>query len=512
MPEIIRIQPRRQARIAKRRVATYCRVSTLKEAQESSYGLQISYYNRKIQENPAWEFAGVFADQGVSGTGTRNRTGFQKMLKACEEGRIDLILTKSIKRFARNTVDLLETIRHLKELSVEVIFENENISTFSQDGDFMLTILASFAQEESRSMSENIRWAVRKRFENGESWVLPDCYGYRSINGLYFPVPDQAPVVQRIFREVLSGKQKSSIADDLNSEGYKMFSGEMWNWKAIYKIVRNISYTGNLILQKTYSPDIRKTRDNHGEAGSYFVPDTHEALVSLEDWQKAQDCFRDMRKAETDPSIQRFQGKIACGKCGKPYWHHDGYWICKSKFDSWRNRGEASHCPAVPDYVILDIEDENIELIVVEEDGSLIIRMKNGKERRENWSSKKLLWGTASADELSEKMKNRDFNTAARKQGDLSCFVKCGKCGINFNRYGGNHGPDSRHRTRCRHQKPFREDDLKKLIVDVLNLREYDVEVQDRLLSYCSIDDGLVRFHFRDGKTALRRLYGENSL
>lgn len=258
MPEIIKIKPRKPARIAKRRVAAYCRVSTLKEAQQGSYDLQMSYYNRKIQENPNWEFGGIYSDQGISGTGIHHRIGFQKMLEACEEGKIDLILTKSIKRFARNTVDLLETIRHLKEIGVEVIFENENISTFSQDGDFMLTILASFAQEESRSMSENIRWAIKKRFENGESWVLPDCYGYKSINGQYYPVPKQAAVVQRIFKEVLSGKQKSKIAEDLNSDGYRMFLGGLWNWKAIWKIIRNINYTGNLILQKTYSCEVQK--------------------------------------------------------------------------------------------------------------------------------------------------------------------------------------------------------------------------------------------------------------
>ena len=512
MPEIIKIKPRKSARIAKRRVAAYCRVSTLKEAQQGSYDLQMSYYNRKIQENPNWEFAGIYSDQGISGTGIHHRIGFQKMLEVCEKGKIDLILTKSIKRFARNTVDLLETIRQLKEIGVEVIFENENISTFSQDGDFMLTILASFAQEESRGMSENIRWAIKKRFENGEPWVLPDCYGYKSVNGQYYPVPEQPPIVQRIFKEVLSGKQKSKVAEDLNRDGYRMFSGGLWNWKAIWKIIRNINYTGNLVLQKTYSPDLRTIVENRGQVDSYFVPETHEPLVSLEDWQAAQACFRQLEHSRTDPRVQELQGKVICRKCNKPYWHHDGYWICKSKFDYWKNRGELSDCPRIPDYVILEISAETTDRIWVEEDGSLTIQSKKGEERILHWNPRTKLWGVDSPEELSKERKCRDTNKEAKRKGDLSCFVKCGKCGMNFNRYGGDQGLNSRYRTRCKHQKTFKEADLKEAIVAVLDLPNYQVAEQDRLLSHCSIDDGLVTFHFRDGRTTSRRLYGKNGL
>ena len=264
--------------------------------------------------------------------------------------------------------------------------------------------------------------------------------------------------------------------------------------------------------RKTYSPDLRTIVENRGQVDSYFVPDTHEPLVSLEDWQAAQACFRQLEYNKTDPRVQAFQGKVICRKCNKPYWHHDGYWICKSKFDYWKNRGELSDCPSIPDYVILEIEPATIDRIWVEEDGSLTIRSKSGKERALQWEPRMQLWGANSPEELSKQRQCRDTNKEAKRKGDLSCFVKCGKCGINFNRYGGDQGLNSRYRTRCKHQKTFKEADLKDGITDVLGLSSYQVSEQDRLLSHCSIDDGLVTFYFRDGNTAFRRLYGKNSL
>ena len=204
MGVISKIEPKIPQMPTRKRVAAYARVSMETERLQHSISAQISYYSNLIQSNPAWEYVGVYADSGISGTSIKGRPEFNHMIEDCEKGLIDIVLTKSISRFARNTVDLLKTVRHLKELGIEVRFEKENINSLSGDGEVMLTLLASFAEEESRSISENAKWGIKKRFEQGEP-RRGRIYGYRVKNGQYVIKEDEAAVVQRIFQMFLDG-------------------------------------------------------------------------------------------------------------------------------------------------------------------------------------------------------------------------------------------------------------------------------------------------------------------
>ena len=237
------------------RVAAYCRVSTDSEEQITSYEAQKAYYTQKIEENPDWELAGIFADKGLSGTSMKKRENFNKMIAACKRGKIDTILTKSLSRFARNTVDCLETVRMLKAHGIGVIFEKENINSLSGDGELMLTILASFAQEESRSLSENVKWGIRKRFEKGDPCNRNPILGYEWVDDKLVVVPEEAEIVKRIFRNFLDGKSRLETERELNAEGITTKRGYRWIDSNIKVILTNITYTGNMLLQKEYITD-----------------------------------------------------------------------------------------------------------------------------------------------------------------------------------------------------------------------------------------------------------------
>ncbi len=232
----------------RKKVAAYARVSMESERMHHSLSAQVSYYSSLIQKNPEWEYAGVYADYGISGTGTKNRTEFNRMIADCEAGKIDIVLTKSIQRFARNTVDLLETVRHLKDIGVEVRFEKENINSMSGDGELMLSILASFAQEESRSISDNCKWAIRKGFQKGKLRTTK-IFGYRAANGIYTIEPTEAQTVHRIFDLFLSGMSFYKISEKLNEEGAKSLKGKPFSGNVVGQIIRNEKYTGNSLLQ-----------------------------------------------------------------------------------------------------------------------------------------------------------------------------------------------------------------------------------------------------------------------
>lgn len=281
MKEIIKVKHVFSETKQQKRVAAYARVSIDSERMLHSLSAQISYYSGYIQKHPQWIYAGVYADEGISGTRIEKRDEFNRMMKDCDEGMIDIILVKSISRFARNTVDLLKTVRHLKDLGIEVRFEKEQINSLSNDGELMLSILASFAQEESRSISENVQWAARKRFERGIPNGRVRVYGYRWEEDTLVIVPEECEIVKRIFREYLNGKSVRAIARELDKDGITTRAGCKWSDFSVRTILTNITYTGNMLLQKTFICDTinKKRKRNNGELPRYFVENTHEPII-----------------------------------------------------------------------------------------------------------------------------------------------------------------------------------------------------------------------------------------
>lgn len=253
----------------RRRVAAYARVSTDSEEQFTSYEAQVDYYTRFIQENPDWDFVEVYTDEGISAVNTKRRDGFNRMIRDALAGKIDLIVTKSVSRFARNTVDSLTTIRKLKEAGCECFFQKENIMTFDSKGELLITIMSSLAQEESRSISENVTWGQRKRFSDGKvSIPYGQFLGYhKGADGLPEIVPEEAEIVKRIYREFLQGKSTNAIATMLTKEGIPTPGKRtVWQRATVESILRNEKYKGSALLQKSFTVDFltKKTKINEG--------------------------------------------------------------------------------------------------------------------------------------------------------------------------------------------------------------------------------------------------------
>lgn len=293
MKEISKIECHDNVIERKKRVAAYARVSMESERLMHSLSAQVSYYSDYIKKNPQWVYAGVYSDSGITGTLTDKRNGFKRMIKDCEDGKIDIILVKSISRLARNTVDLLSTARHLKGLGIEVRFEKENINSMTAEGELMLSILASFAQEESRSISENVKWGTRKRFEQGIPNGRVRVFGYVWQGGSLVVVPDEAEVVGRIYREFSNGRTPRKIASDLNTDGITTRAGCQWSDFSIRTILKNITYTGNMLLQKSFvdNPITKRRKRNNGELPSFLAENTHEAIIDKSVFDAVQSEF-----------------------------------------------------------------------------------------------------------------------------------------------------------------------------------------------------------------------------
>lgn len=269
---------------SKRRVAGYARVSTDSDEQFTSYEAQIDYYTSFIQSHEGWEFVDVYTDEGISGTNTKHREGFKRMIADALDGRIDLIVTKSVSRFARNTVDSLSTIRKLKEKGVECYFEKENIWTFDGKGELLITIMSSLAQEESRSISENCVWGQRKRFSDGKVTVpFGHFLGYdRGDDGNLIVNPEQAALVRRIYGMFLTGMTPHGIAKQLTDEGIPSPAKKAkWNACTITRMLTNEKYKGDALLQKTFTVDFltKKKKINEGEIPQYYVTGNHEPII-----------------------------------------------------------------------------------------------------------------------------------------------------------------------------------------------------------------------------------------
>ena len=302
----------------KLKVAAYARVSVDTEALMHSLSAQVSYYSSLIQNNPEWEYAGVYADEGISGTSTKHRDEFKRLVADCEAGKIDMVLVKSISRFARDTIDCLNTTRHLRELGISVYFEREKINSLSEDGELMLTLLASFAQEESRSISENIKWATRKRFEQGIPNGHKAPYGYEWDGEMFRIIPSQGEIVKEIYRRYLAGESAYGIAKSLAERGVTGQMGLPIEQSTIKEILSSESYTGTMVLQKNFYTENKTRKRNQGELPMYLVDEMFEPLVSEEDFRKAVQIRA--HRAELFPNHKdnptTFSGMVKCGYCG----------------------------------------------------------------------------------------------------------------------------------------------------------------------------------------------------
>ncbi len=317
-----------------KRVAAYARVSSGKDAMLQSLSAQVSYYSELIQKHAGWQYVGVYADEAKTGT-KDSRENFQRLLHDCRSGCIDMVITKSISRFARNTVTLLETVRELKALGIDVFFEEQNIHSISADGELMLTILVSYAQEESLSASENQKWRIKRNFEEGKPW---DCtmFGYRAKNGVFEIVPEEAETVRLIFSWYLEGLGKQAIANRLNEMGVSTRFGRSWHQDTIGKMLRNEKYAGDLLLQKTFRTDClsKRTQINRGELPMYHVQKAHEPIIYRATFDAVQkEIARRAARVQVKPgAVTAFTGKIQCGVCGKNYrrktTHSGVVWIC----------------------------------------------------------------------------------------------------------------------------------------------------------------------------------------
>lgn len=334
----------------KKRVAAYCRVSTDTDEQATSYDEQIRYYTELITRESQWELAGIYTDDGISGTNTKKREGFNKMIEDCMAGKIDLIITKSISRFARNTVDCLKYIRMLKEKGVEIKFEKENIRTLDSQGEIMITIMASLAQQESESLSKNVKMGLKFRYQRGKisinhNWFL----GYtKDDEGNLVVVPEQAEVVKRIYREYLDGSSMDQIKAGLERDGIKNGAGrKKWGTTNIRQILTNEKYVGDAMLQKTITVDVlNKTRiANDGREVQYYIEEHHEPIVSRTVFSRVQEEMK--RRSEMRKNKRAFNGKYGlsnvckCGQCGsalyRVHWYLGGkkvMWRCRNRMDN----------------------------------------------------------------------------------------------------------------------------------------------------------------------------------
>lgn len=381
----------------RKRVAAYARVSSAKDAMHHSLSAQVSYYSALIQSRGEWEYAGVYADEAKTGT-KDSRENFKKMLADCKSGKIDMIITKSISRFVRNTVTLLSVVRELKAIGVDVFFEEQNIHTLSADGELMLTILASYAQEESLSASENQKWRVRKNFSEGKPWngVM---LGYRQENGKYVIVPEEAKIVHRIYSEYLAGNGINKIVNGLNADGVFTQKGYAWRKCGVTRILRNYNYTGNLLLQRFYSENhlTKRKLENSGELPRYVAENTHEAIISEEQFSAVQEeISRRAAKYRSEKSstvTYPFTRLITCGICGKHYRRKTTstgvVWICST----YNSQGKAA-CPSkqIPENklseITSDLDISDITQITAENNNRLTFVFKDGTTETRRWKDR----------------------------------------------------------------------------------------------------------------------------
>lgn len=406
--EVVRVRSYQNVLPIRKKVAAYARVSSAKDAMLHSLSAQISYYSEFIQNNPSWQYVGVYADEAKTGT-KGARPEFQRLLEDCEQGKIDMIITKSVSRFARNTLIILETVRYLKTLGIDVYFEKENIHSMSEDGELMLTILSCFAQAESLSVSENCKWRIRDRFKQGITTSFK-MHGYELENNELIVIPDEAKIIKMIFAYYLSGMGINAIVRRLRDQGVTTKDGGIWQGNTIKRVLRNEKYAGHLLLQKSFVADhiSKKQRVNKGELPMYYVESNHEAIVDGDTFQKVQDEIvkRAAKYKICDrPKTYPFSKKIQCGLCGKNYKrkttrsgtrYEKVVWLCST----WDNYGK-KYCPSsrIPEDILEKLSSEalnipqfdekifnaKIQKIIIPCKGEVDFIFKDGKQIKKTW-------------------------------------------------------------------------------------------------------------------------------
>lgn len=416
--------------ITKKKVAAYARVSTVSEAQLHSLSAQIDYYKKQITSRSEWKFAGVFIDDGVTGT-KNNRQGLEELLDTCKKGKIDLVLTKSISRFARNTVDLLNIVRYLKEQNIAVYFEREGINTLAAEGELLLTLLASFAQEESISASQNKNWRIKKQFENGELVGITHLYGYDVIDGELIVNKHEAEIVKMIYKDYLSGMQSMEIADKLNDMGEPRKRGGKWKPNDISRLLSNEKHTGNALLNKRYTLDplSKETKRNYGEKPQYFVENSHEGIISWELFEAVQKEIK--RRAPIKKRLPHhgkpYTGFLFCGACGAPFNRKktptQTFWRCARNLGMREGKCGMKGIPEQALERILtevlgttDLSEETlstqIEKMVITKPNEIVLHMNDGREITRHWQdrSRSESWTKEMREKVAEQNRKRARN------------------------------------------------------------------------------------------------------
>ena len=407
--EVLKLSRHKNVPPKRKKVAAYVRVSSGKDAMMRSLSAQISYYSKLIQDNPNWQYGGVYADEAYTGT-KDSRPEFQRLLEDCKQEKIDMIITKSISRFARNTLTVLETVRELKKLGIDVYFEKENIHSLSEEGELMLTLLSSFAQEESLSVSENCKWRIRDKFKQGISTNF-NMLGYELKNNQITVIPKEAKVVKMIFQDYLNRMGINAIVRKLQDKGIPTKGGGTWHESTVRKILKNEKYTGNLLLQKTFISNhiTKKQLKNKGQLPMYYVESNHEPIIDADTFQKVQDKIKKRakhNKATNSSKEYAFTQKIKCGLCGKNYRrkisasgtkYEKPIWICAT-FNSYGKK----YCPSgrIPEETIKKLSCEvlgitkfdkqifknRVSKIIVPSKGNLKFILNDGKEVLKTWA------------------------------------------------------------------------------------------------------------------------------
>ena len=358
IPPIAEMQGESRIDMRPKRVAAYCRVSTDREEQEHSFETQKAMYTEMIMMKPTWQMAGIYADEGITGTVAKKRPGFMKMIEDCRKGKIDMIVTKSVSRFSRNNLDCLMYVRELKQLGIPIIFEKEGINTIQVSSELLLTLFGALSQAESESISMNVKLGIRQSLKNGNvRFSYKTFLGYRKgADGQPEIVPEQADIVRRIYNDFLAGATYLEIAKRLTEENVPtMGGGNRWFSERIKSILKNEKYKGDALLQKTYitDPISKRVKKNNGELPMYYVENSHPAIIERRIFDRVQEEIarragkKKVKQTGTKTELGRYSGKYAltellyCGECGTPYrrctWSRDGkkkiVWRCVSRLD-----------------------------------------------------------------------------------------------------------------------------------------------------------------------------------